>query len=348
MPTAHDNALPTVSVLGLGSMGSSIALRLRDQGHSITVWNRSRAKADAVATYDGVGQARVALTPAEAISSCAPNAIIILIVTDIKTTKNILFSEGVGDALQGRTLVNLASGNPDEGRDVAAVVAEVSRGKAAYIDGAYSGNPSKARAGQGQLFLSSEKRETVERASVMTGLAEVTYCGGIGASRAFDYAVVDLFFANTLSFMSNAAALQNEEVEMQPLFKAIAARLATVPAVLELYSERMKSRSEQDYIKDTTCTLNAARSYWASRLPYNKVHGIPSHLTNLFVDLLDDASGGREGEHSAADLSRLQEVVRYGREPPFSSTHPWIVLVLGAVVGATAASAFWYQRARAR
>ena len=90
------------------------------------------------------------------------------------------------------------------------------------------------------------------------------------------------------------------------------------------------------------------RSYWASRLPYNKVHGIPSHLTNLFVDLLDDASGGREGEHSAADLSRLQEVVRYGREPPFSSTHPWIVLVLGAVVGATAASAFWYQRARAR
>ena len=137
-------------------MGSSIALRLRDQGHSITVWNRSRAKADAVATYDGVGQARVALTPAEAISSCAPNAIIILIVTDIKTTKNILFSEGVGDALQGRTLVNLASGNPDEGRDVAAVVAEVSRGKAAYIDGAYSGNPSKARAGQGQLLLSSE------------------------------------------------------------------------------------------------------------------------------------------------------------------------------------------------
>ena len=166
---------------------------------------------------------------------------------------------------------------------------------------------------------------------------QVTYCGGVGASRAFDYAVVDLFFVNTLSFMSNAASLEREGVEMEALFPAIAKRLGTVSGVLQMYHERMKVRDEDAYARNITCDLNTARSYWASRLPYNNAHGIPSHLANVFVELLDEvdrcaclqlvvaiesrvllaftllihahlfqASGGQRGAHGGADLTRLQ------------------------------------------
>ncbi|MEV7997186.1 NAD(P)-binding domain-containing protein, partial [Streptomyces sp. NPDC086077] len=35
-----------VSVLGLGQMGSAIAERLIGAGHKVSVWNRSKGKAD--------------------------------------------------------------------------------------------------------------------------------------------------------------------------------------------------------------------------------------------------------------------------------------------------------------
>lgn len=47
-----------IAVLGLGAMGSRMAARLIAAGHDLTVWNRSRAAADAFA-----GRAAVAATP---------------------------------------------------------------------------------------------------------------------------------------------------------------------------------------------------------------------------------------------------------------------------------------------
>jgi 3-hydroxyisobutyrate dehydrogenase-like beta-hydroxyacid dehydrogenase len=55
-----------IGFLGLGKMGTPIARRLLVAGHEVTVWNRTRERAEALAA-DG---ARVAATPAEAAQSC--------------------------------------------------------------------------------------------------------------------------------------------------------------------------------------------------------------------------------------------------------------------------------------
>ncbi|MFF5854549.1 NAD(P)-dependent oxidoreductase [Streptomyces sp. NPDC012751] len=54
---------PTVSVLGTGIMGAAMARNLVRAGHTVRVWNRTRAKAEPLAA-DG---AHVAGTPAEAV-----------------------------------------------------------------------------------------------------------------------------------------------------------------------------------------------------------------------------------------------------------------------------------------
>ncbi|MFE6280929.1 NAD(P)-dependent oxidoreductase [Streptomyces sp. NPDC057877] len=53
----------TVSVLGTGIMGAAMARNLAQAGHTVRVWNRTRAKAEPL-TADG---ARVTATPAEAV-----------------------------------------------------------------------------------------------------------------------------------------------------------------------------------------------------------------------------------------------------------------------------------------
>jgi 3-hydroxyisobutyrate dehydrogenase len=40
--------MPRLGFIGLGLMGLPMALRLREAGHSLCVWNRSAAKAEAV------------------------------------------------------------------------------------------------------------------------------------------------------------------------------------------------------------------------------------------------------------------------------------------------------------
>mmetsp|Transcript_113757 Transcript_113757/g.332231 ORF Transcript_113757/g.332231 Transcript_113757/m.332231 type:complete len:334 (+) Transcript_113757:83-1084(+) len=307
-----------VCILGLGLMGTEMALRLREQGHDVVVWNRSAAKAQAVADKAAAGQCIVAETAVEALSKCSDSALALVVLTDIAAVLSLVRSAGFGIALRGRTLVNLTSGNADDARAVAQAVEEASEGGAKLLDGAYCGNPTKARAGAGQLFLSSKPEHAASAAgqALLEELGSVTLCGGIGASRAMDYAVVDLFFACVLSFMSNAASLEREGVDVKQFASEAAKRLATVPGALEMYSERMASRDEAAYRANPTVSLATARSYWASRLPYNQDHGIPSDFTNFYMELLEKAAGaapgGSGGPNAEADLSRLQEVVRYG------------------------------------
>eukprot|EP00929_Paragymnodinium_shiwhaense_P081485 TRINITY_DN42651_c0_g1_i1.p1 TRINITY_DN42651_c0_g1~~TRINITY_DN42651_c0_g1_i1.p1 ORF type:complete len:340 (+),score=73.75 TRINITY_DN42651_c0_g1_i1:80-1021(+) len=312
-------ASPSVCLLGLGAMGCQMVRRLREQGHNMAVWNRTESKAVALAAEEFTGPCISSSTAAGAVSACTDSAIVILIVTSTANVLEVLRQDGMGAALRGRTLMNITSGNPDDGRAVAKVVEEVAGGECKFIDGAFSGNPTKARSGKGQLFLSSKDPAIVEDArQVLSDLGSVTSCGGVGASRAVDYAVVDLFFANLVSFMSNAAALEKEGADMKLCFGEIKKRLETVPAVLELYHERMKSRKEEDYDSNVTVSLATSQSYWESRLPYNNANGIPSDLANLMVDLLEKASGP-EKEHAEKDVSRLQESVRYGAGSSSSS-----------------------------
>lgn len=292
-----------------------MARRLRDSNVSVSVWNRSLAKASELAAEAAPSPCFAAVAPAAAVDASEPRAPVLCVLTDTAAVIALLRSEGFGASLRGRTFVNLASGSPDEGRDIAKVHAEVVGAAAgsAFIDGAYCGPPKKARQGAGQLFLSSDNADAVKQArSVLDSLGSVTFAGGIGASRAMDYAVVDLFFVNLLSFMSNKEALEREGVDIKQLVGEMKKRLDTVPAMFEAYDARMAQRTEESYNSNITVTLATSRSYWASRLEYMQARGIPTHLTDLMVSLLDEASGGRDGPHKNSDLTRLQEVVRYG------------------------------------
>jgi len=112
--------------------------------------------------------------------------------------------------------------------------------------------------------------------------------------------------------MSNAEALEREGVDMKQFFAEAGKRLAGIPAALEMYHQRMAVRDEEAYRTNPTVTLKTMRDFWASRLPYNEANGIPSAFPDFVVRLLDDAGGAPAGIHAEADLSRLQELVRYG------------------------------------
>jgi 3-hydroxyisobutyrate dehydrogenase-like beta-hydroxyacid dehydrogenase len=58
--------MATVGVVGLGAMGSRIAVRLADAGNELVVWNRDASKAEPLVERGAVAAESPAESPAEA------------------------------------------------------------------------------------------------------------------------------------------------------------------------------------------------------------------------------------------------------------------------------------------
>lgn len=89
--TAQQN----LAFLGLGQMGAPIARLLLQHGHTVTLWNRDRRKAEAMES----GNARIATSPQDAISNAT---IVFTMLADDAATEAVLFgSPESGGARQG-------------------------------------------------------------------------------------------------------------------------------------------------------------------------------------------------------------------------------------------------------
>jgi len=331
-----------VAILGCGKMGTAMAERLLEQGHGLVLWNRTPKRAfdaaENVLNTVQKGRVIVAQTPRHAVAALSgppaeaegataaeydePRRLLIM------TVANGEAAESVVNALElrrldprGVTIANLVSGSPDEGRRVADLIAaataqtKTSPGQGVeYVDGAFCGAPAAARAGTGQLFVSATSPRAVDDVRpILSALGDVVFSGTqIGASRALDYAVVDLAFVNLMSFVSNAAMLEKEGVEWDVFVREASKRLAVVPDALHNAAERM--RRGVPYDENPVATLATWRNFWASRRPYLKAAGLPDHVVaDLAVSLLDRA-GASTPRLRGSDVTRLQEVLRFGKD----------------------------------
>ncbi len=84
-----------IGFLGLGKMGTPMARRLLAAGHEVTVWNRTREQAEALAAEG----AQVAATPAEAAQ--AAEALLTMLFDDAAHEDVLFGSQGAMDALSG-------------------------------------------------------------------------------------------------------------------------------------------------------------------------------------------------------------------------------------------------------
>jgi 3-hydroxyisobutyrate dehydrogenase-like beta-hydroxyacid dehydrogenase len=122
----------TVSVIGLGDMGSALARAFLAKGHSVTVWNRTAEKA-APLVHAG---ARHATSVAEATET---SAVTVVCVLDYDVGTSLLDSRTVPERLKGKTLVQLTTGTPKQAR---AMESWAMQHGISYLDGAIMSYPS--------------------------------------------------------------------------------------------------------------------------------------------------------------------------------------------------------------
>jgi len=164
----------SIGFIGLGIMGQPMALNLVKAGYNLTVFNRTRGKAEPL---ERAG-ARVASTPAEA----AQNAdFIVSIVSDSAASEEVISGkDGVLQTIRpGAIVIDSATISPVVSRKLAC---QTAGRKASFLDAPVTG--SKHGAEKGELtFMVGGSRETFESAlPVLEVLGKKhIYCGEHGA-----------------------------------------------------------------------------------------------------------------------------------------------------------------------
>ncbi|AKH82968.1 dehydrogenase [Streptomyces sp. CNQ-509] len=119
--TPHTQDKTPVTLLGLGAMGTALARAWLAAGHPTTVWNRTPARAGALAAEG----ARRADGPAAAVA--ASTLVVVCLLDDVSVGEVL-----AGTDLAGKDVVNLTTSTPAQARARAAWASD--RG-ARYLDG---------------------------------------------------------------------------------------------------------------------------------------------------------------------------------------------------------------------
>lgn len=129
-----------VAFLGLGIMGAPMAANLAKAGFELSVWNRTREKAERFAQEHG---AHAAATPKEAAESAG---MAITMVPDAPEVEGVLFGEdGAAKGLEeGALAIDMSTIAPSASRKIAERLAEEGIG---FVDAPVTGSRPKAESG---------------------------------------------------------------------------------------------------------------------------------------------------------------------------------------------------------
>jgi 3-hydroxyisobutyrate dehydrogenase-like beta-hydroxyacid dehydrogenase len=208
----------TVTVLGLGLMGSALASAFQVAGRELTVWNRSPEKA---APFQG--SARVAGTVREAV---AAGDTIVVSLLNYAAGNTVLRTPDVEAVIAGRTIVQLTTGTPADARDGEAWA---HRHGAAYLDGAIAGYPRTIGTDRNVILYSGDATVFERQRDVLSALGgTATFCGeAAGAAATLDMAALEFAYAQAAGLLHAAALCAAESFPLDVFFTT-----AGVPAGL--------------------------------------------------------------------------------------------------------------------
>ena len=206
--------------VGLGVMGSAVARRLLDAGHDVTVWNRTREKAEPLLEAG----ARWGETPREVAER---SEIVFTMVTNTAAVRAV--TEGPDGILAGlragKVYVDMSTASAANSRELAEKVAAAG---AQMLDSPVSGTSITVEQGKASLMVGGDE-DTVERARpVLEAIGpKVIHVGGNGAAVTMKIAVNLSLAVQMLAFSEGVLLAEKTGI---PREKAVEVMLASVIA----------------------------------------------------------------------------------------------------------------------
>jgi 3-hydroxyisobutyrate dehydrogenase-like beta-hydroxyacid dehydrogenase len=298
-----------VAFLGLGIMGSRMAANLAQAGFELTVWNRTREKAQAFGeAHDGV---RVAASPAEAASG---SEIIVTMLVDAPQVEQVLLGDdGVaGAAAPGTLCVDCSTIGPAATR---AIGERLATGGLSLLDAPVTGSSPRAQDGTLTIMCGGTEEDFGRARSLLEAMGKlIVHAGPLGHGQMIK--VINNAVAATNAAVLGQALLVGTQtgVDLDALTTVMAAGSGG-SAMLDLKATPMR---EHDY--STLFKLEHMLKDVRLCLEEGQAAGVPFSFAATTREILTAAMGRGHGDDDFAALIEVLEGAAGARLPPRTST----------------------------
>ncbi|MFE4863131.1 NAD(P)-dependent oxidoreductase [Streptomyces sp. NPDC056670] len=271
-PTTPVTPVTPVTLLGLGAMGTALARTWLAAGHPLTVWNRSTARAAALAAAG----ARVADDAAGAV---AANSLVVVCLLDDASVGEVL--DGVD--LDGKDVVNLTTTTPAQARARAAWAGE--RG-ARYLDGGIMAVPPMIGVPDaGAYVFYSGSPELFERHRATLAVpAGTTYVGeDAGFAALHDVALLSAMYGMFAGAAHAFALIRAEDIDPASLAPLLTDWLGAMAPSVHQTAARLNSG---DYTTGVVSNLGMQVGGVATFLDTAEQQGVNPELLLPYFELM--------------------------------------------------------------
>ncbi|WLW55154.1 NAD(P)-dependent oxidoreductase [Streptomyces sp. YU58] len=280
-----------LTLLGTGAMGTALARTWLAAGHPVTVWNRTPARAEALAAEG----ATVAASAAEAV---AANRLVIACLLD---------DASVGEALDaadltGRDLVNLTTGTPAQGRARAAWAEE--RG-ARFLDAGIMAVPPMIGAADSgaYVFYSGSAALFEEHRDTLAVPAGTSYVGADpGFAALHDVALLSAMDGMFAGITHAFALIRREDIAPKDFAPLLQGWLTAMAPMVHTAADQLESG---DYGKEVVSNLAMQVAGNATLLRTAEEQGVSPELLTPYMALMERrlaAGNGHEDTSGLVDL----------------------------------------------
>ena len=282
-----------VALLGTGRMGLPMARRLCQAGHEVSVWNRTREKAEPLAAEG----ARICETAAQAVAQAD---ITVGMLESGPIVHDVLFEQGAARAMKaGSLFIDMASIQPREARDHAARLAELG---VSALDAPVSGGTVGAENGTLVIMVGGEAANFERAAPVFQVFGRATHVGPHGTGQLTKLAN-QMIVGITIGAVAESLLLcAKGGADMAKVREAITGGFAD-SRILQLHGQRMV---ERDFAPRARMSVQAKDM--RNALATAKELGFEAPITQLFERLYAQGL-----EHGLTDLDHSGLFVELAR-----------------------------------
>lgn len=273
-----------VGFLGLGLMGSPMAMNIMGAGHSLSVYNRSEQK---LRPFTEAG-AEIAGTPAELAELCE---LVVTCVSDTADVDAVYFGrEGILEgAHAGLVTVDCSTIMPDEERKIAERAASLG---ASHLDAPVSGGVKGAKAGTLAIMVGGDEVAFEKAKPVLDAMgSNVTYMGPSGSGQVIKLANQTVLAGNIMGLCEGLTLARKHGLDMQRALAVLSKGTASNWPLVNMGDQMLKGNWEpgfyvRHYRKDLSIVQSMARE--------SNVCAPCSSLALSLYNSLASAEGGDE------------------------------------------------------
>ncbi len=274
-----------VGVIGLGAMGSSLALRLVKAGDKVRVWNRSRGPVDKLAREGAIGVER----PQEALQG---EAALTMLADDDAIAAVLLDGGALENARRGLVHVVTATISVDFAKRLEKIHTQLGLG---YVAAPVLGRPDVAAAGGLNVLAAGDAAHVHRVQPLLDAIGKQTWVVGTAPHQANVVKIAANFaLASAIEVMAESIALaRRHDVDPRKLIEVFTGTLFAAPAykvygpaILEGKFETAGFRLALG-LKDVRLALTASEKSGAP-LPFAGI------LRDNFVDAMAHGDGNKD------------------------------------------------------